>query len=277
MLQNIFIQTDAPRDLSMISWPKFSRFPQKPKWLQESTRELVIIKDNKATQTDDSKDEDEKRTFHGSCVASKAIGETDGVSRTSQLTVFKIGRLLSDATWAFAAVRNTRTPIVVCPWVYVNTAPRQLRRDLSTIKDIISDILEGGGIIVVSAGNEQSRSALADTFPSTLEADSKQNMQPNRYAFIVAGAVRASKSFWNEAGSIAKFSQRSLLGPAGEYWAPGEAIRCAGPNGHQMGDGTSYAAPMVAGLIVLDGHIAIGESLESHIKNTLKQSTDSPK
>ncbi|KAL8756464.1 MAG: hypothetical protein Q9199_002907 [Rusavskia elegans] len=204
-----------------------------------------IRKSNKATEQDDSTDKYGKRNFHGSCVASKVIGATDGVSRTSQLTTFKVSSLLSDATWAFAAVRNSRTPIVVYPWAYINTATNELRRDLSTIKDIISDILEDGGIIVVSAGNAQTRSALADTFPSTLERDSRRTLQPNRHAFIVVGAVRSSTSFWSEAGSIAKFSQRSLLGSTGEYWAPGEAIRCAGPNGHQMADGTSFAAPML--------------------------------
>lgn len=204
-----------------------------------------IRKSNKATPQDDSTDKYGKRNFHGSCVASKVIGATDGVSRTSQLTIFKVSSLLSDATWAFAAVRNSRIPIVVYPWAYINTATTQLRRDLSTIKDIISDILEGGGIVVVSAGNAQHRSALADTFPSTLEGDFRRTLQPNRHAFIVVGAVRSSTSFWSEAGSIAKFSQRSLLGASGEYWAPGEAIRCAGPNGHQMADGTSFAAPMV--------------------------------
>lgn len=192
-------------------------------------------------------------------------------------------------------MRNSRTPIVVYPWAYINTATTQLRRDLSTIKDIISDILEDGGIIVVSAGNAQTRSALADTFPSTLERDFRRTLQPNRHAFIVVGAVRSSTSFWSEAGSIAKFSQRSLLGPSGEYWAPGEAIRCAGPNGHQMADGTSFAAPMV-GLsnsqrlqhfsnemigrrthCELDGHNAISQPLESHIKNPWEQSTNSPK
>ncbi|KAI4253606.1 MAG: hypothetical protein L6R42_007522, partial [Xanthoria sp. 1 TBL-2021] len=150
-----------------------------------------IRKSNKATPQDDSTDKYGKRNFHGSCVASKVIGATDGVSRTSQLTIFKVSSLLSDATWAFAAVRNSRIPIVVYPWAYINTATTQLRRDLSTIKDIISDILEGGGIVVVSAGNAQHRSALADTFPSTLEGDFRRTLQPNRHAFIVVGAVRS--------------------------------------------------------------------------------------
>ncbi|KAL8884660.1 MAG: hypothetical protein Q9215_007343 [Flavoplaca cf. flavocitrina] len=231
-LQNIFIQQDAPLDLKMVSWPKWRRFPSNPYGYR-------------ATQEDDSTDQYGKRNFHGSCVASKAIGSTDGVSRTTQLSIFKVSSWLSDASWAFAQVRNSRTPIVVYPWATINAAPDPLGQDLATIKDIISDILNDGGIIVVSAGNAQRRSALADTFPSTLEREFKRTLQTNRQAFIVVGAVKSKGNFWNEAGSIATFSQRSVIGREGEYWAPGEAIRCAGPNGHQFADGTSFAAPMV--------------------------------
>ncbi|KAL8654196.1 MAG: hypothetical protein Q9226_003530 [Calogaya cf. arnoldii] len=281
-LKSIFLQQHAPRDLSMISWPKSTRFPKKPYGYRydrpsQSAYPIGVIDggidpgnsefdgvrhdlrwyygpsiraNDQAREQDDSTDRYGKRNFHGSCVASKAIGSTVGVSRTTQLTIFKVSSWLSDASWAFAAVRNSRTPIVVYPWATIDAAPAKLGPDLSTIKDIISDILEDGGIIVVSAGNAQHRSALADTFPSTLEREFRRTLQPNRHAFIVVGAVRSSSDFWSEAGSIAKFSQRSLLGPTGEYWAPGEAIRCAGEKGQQTVDGTSYAAPMVAGLIV---------------------------
>ncbi|KAL8881125.1 MAG: hypothetical protein Q9198_001608 [Flavoplaca austrocitrina] len=276
-LQNIFIQQDAPLDLKMVSWPKWRRFPSNPYGYRydrpsQSAYEIGIIDGgidprnsefdgvrhdlrwyygpsirahNRATQEDDSTDQYGKRNFHGSCVASKAIGSTDGVSRTTQLSIFKVSSWLSDASWAFAQVRNSRTPIVVYPWATINAAPDPLGQDLATIKDIISDILNDGGIIVVSAGNAQRRSALADTFPSTLEREFKRTLQTNRQAFIVVGAVKSKGNFWNEAGSIATFSQRSVIGREGEYWAPGEAIRCAGPNGHQFADGTSFAAPMV--------------------------------
>ncbi|KAL8781983.1 MAG: hypothetical protein Q9213_005748 [Squamulea squamosa] len=276
-LQGIVNQQDAPRDLKMISWPRSKRFPRNPysyKYDRPSQSPYPIgiidggidpgnsefdgvrhdlrwhfgpriVANHKATHQDDSTDRYGEKNFHGSCVASKAIGSTVGVSRTTQLTVFKISSWLSDASWAFGQVRNTRTPIVVYPWATVDAAATPLGHEFSAIKDIISDILSDGGVIVVSAGNAQHRSALADTFPSMLEPEFWRTMQPNRTAFIVVGAVRSSNSWRYESGSVAPFSQQSGLGPTGEYWAPGEAIRCAGANGHRTADGTSFAAPMV--------------------------------
>lgn len=65
--------------------------------------------------TQDSSDTDGNLNFHGSCVASKAIGSTDGVYPTDRMSIFKISGMLSDTSWAFAEVRNSQTPIVVYP------------------------------------------------------------------------------------------------------------------------------------------------------------------
>ena len=187
-----------------------------------------------ATPTDDS-----PGTSHGSCVASKALGRINGVSKDAQLIVVKTTypELNSYVAWAFYAVdsdikyrrqRGGQPAVVVFagganqdsttyPWLDVGRS--------------MEEIFSQGAAIVVSAGNQARECGRQDVdkIPATW-ADTD-----DKFPLIVAGAV-------DNTGALTPFSQ----GPTHvTVWAPGCNVQCANRGSFRKASGTSPAAGMV--------------------------------
>lgn len=190
-------------------------------------------------RTDDDDDS------HGSCVASKAAGVINGVSKRSHLVMLKIDDRASNVIWSFntayddivAKGRQGRAVIA-----YPNTSrnpspPRFPPSPWSFAYAAMRDLFAIDVPVVVPSGNfalEPGRSQV-DTLPATLE---RTDSPP--FPLIVAGAV-------DNYGTRAGFSQ----GPNHvTTWAPGLEVRCAA-KGSQRGvqalSGTSFSVGTVSG------------------------------
>lgn len=187
------------------------------------------------TKTDDSPID------HGSCVASKAVGFKNGVSKNSKLVIVKSSRTIADNHWAFAAaydhiVRNRRQGRAVI--LYARCSEEKYRFDSilppywSGIKDLMIELFAQNVHIVACAGNEGQRSPTIDTVPAIWK-----RVMP----LIVVSAVTLR-------GGVAKFSQSNSIWGRPNIWAPGVGVQCAGgssPSRMQTVNGTSAAAGMV--------------------------------
>ena len=174
---------------------------------------------------------------HGSCVASKAAGFYNGVSKTSQLTMMKILWSFPAIDWAFDKIWEDITDkgrqgrsVVVLPAAWTNTPDRT--QDSLKIERTMRDLFDINTVIVVPSGNYAKGTSRqdVDTFPSLWEDEN--------FPLIVVGAV-------DQDGNYATFSQR---GRHVTTWAPGVSISCSGDHspGTSYGTGTSFSAPMVS-------------------------------
>ena len=209
------------------------------------------------TQTDDS------ITGHGSCVASKAAGWKDGVSKNSRLVIMKSSLTLADQHWAFSAAlddilskRRQRRSVILYPRASTQTAESIERGGGGgpvemwiAIKNLIDELSrEAGTLTVVPAGNFATRSKQIDTFPGIWASNS--NPFSKDAPHLVVGndnpSLLAVGSITNS-GSQAPSSQGQ--GEPFLRFAPGEEVRCAGgePSSPAQVDaaGTSFAAGMV--------------------------------
>ena len=172
---------------------------------------------------------------HGSCVASKAAGQLNGVSKYSHLIMLQINHSPDDTMWAFNKVaeeiedngrQGSSILIYTAAWLDNpdNRIFRQIRRS-------IQDLFNLQTVVVVTAGNYGATPGrkLVDTLPAL--------WSNHAFPLIVVGAV-------DNYGNIAKFSQ---TGERVTAWAPGVGISCSGDklNGTGYGYGTSFSAPMV--------------------------------
>ena len=209
------------------------------------------------TQTDDS------TLGHGSCVASKAAGWRDGVSKNSRLVIMKSSLKLADQHWAFSAALDDiiskgrqRRAVILYPRASTQAAENIGRGGGGgpvemwiAIKNLIDELSrEAGTLTVVPAGNFATRSKKIDTFPGIWASNS--NPLSEDAPHLVMGdnnpSVLAVGSITN-AGSQAPSSQGQ--GEPLLRFAPGEDVRCAGgePSSPAQVDaaGTSFAAAMV--------------------------------
>ena len=209
------------------------------------------------TQTDDS------TLGHGSCVASKAAGWKDGVSKNSRLVIMKSSLTLADQHWAFSAAlddiiskRRQKRAVILYPRASTQSAESIERGGGGpvemwvAIKNLIDELSREVGILtVVPAGNFALRSKKIDTFPgiwaSPYDPLSTNASHPvvgnNNPSLLAVGSITNS-------GSQAPSSQGQ--GEPFLRFAPGEEVRCAGggdPSSPAQvdGSGTSFAAAMV--------------------------------
>lgn len=190
------------------------------------------------TETDDDP------LSHGSCVASKAIGAKNGVSKTTQLVVVKSTLDLIDIAWAFQRIVNIAAKqkggrVVV---LLAATTKTPLRTPMfqdarfSRLFLRMENLISLGAVIVVPSGNYGERSFFADTVPAVFASPSKvPGRQP--LPLIVAGAV-------DNGGAEASFSQTVL---SGTILAPGVKVACTkrGWKFRPSDTGTSFSAAMV--------------------------------
>ena len=233
------------------------------------------------TQTDDSS------LGHGSCVASKAAGWKDGVSKNSRLVIMKSSLTIADQHWAFSAAlddivlkRRQRRAVILYP-----RASTQAAEDIGrgegggpvemwiAVKSLIDQLgRETATLTVVPAGNFVLRSKKIDAFPGIwasnsdpLSKDAPDSIVGNNNPSLLAvGSITNS-------GSKAPSSQGQ--GEPFLRFAPGEEVRCAGgePSLPAQVDaaGTSFAAAMVIILLLFSTlHISPSKNIHLFPTNT---------
>ena len=195
------------------------------------------VDQGKDTETDDS-----PGPSHGTCVASKAVGITNGVSKSSELIIVKMtltetGQVLNtDVQWAFDEVYDdilTRQETSKQPIVVIGAFGSTEELSVSPWPDIkrsMTEIFALGAAIVVSSGNHAGRSPNVDEIPALWA-----NGDPS-FPLIVAGAV-------NNKGNTWPFSQG---GNRLTVWAPGDQVQCADRAGSRLASGTSFSTGMVS-------------------------------
>ena len=187
------------------------------------------------TSDSDKSPTDTHPTGHGTCVASKAVGLRNGVSKASLLIPVKIQYNLESLTEGFEAVLDhvhlhhlQGTAVIVCsissrePYVGSTARWNPLQQTLNIL------MRREGVVVVMAAGNHASRDHNIDTLPAAFAH--------NDADLITVGATMHT-------GVRATFSQaidhQSL-------WAIGERIDCAGLHEDVKKSGTSFAAPAVS-------------------------------
>ncbi|KAK1983484.1 serine proteinase 2 [Colletotrichum cereale] len=194
------------------------------------TRENIDMMDRPWLVDDDS--------FHGTCVVSKAVGNTVGVARRANLVTVRIditpGKFRFIQAWE--AIRDDikskglRGKAVVSTSVVSTSADRKTLEDL---EELVQSITEMDVPIITGAGNSFLEGVIEpDTFPATLA---------ERLPVIVVGSAAPG-------GTMSRWSQRGRLLTT---WAVGEKVQCAdrnSENGLLTKSGTSVAAPQIAGL-----------------------------
>ena len=177
---------------------------------------------------------------HGSCVASKAAGRCNGVSKASKLVILKTPFDLRGIAWSFDKVcglierrhKSQKRSVVVFPAsAGTNDFREQNRYPWNWVKPIIQELFKIDAIVVVPSGNYRSNwlRRNVDTVPGIWAS-------PN-FPLIVIGAV-------DNDGNQANFAQG---GDRVTTWAPGVQVRCAGAD---AASGTSFAAPMVSDISI---------------------------
>lgn len=180
---------------------------------------------------------DSDRMEHGSCVASKAAGFVNGVSKNSRLVIVKASHTIADTEWAFAEIYDDivakgrqRNSVILyarsSTEVYGGGPALPVYWD--SVRDLMWGLFNLSVHIVTSAGNDGQRSKTLDSIPA---------MWHEILPFIVVGAVTTN-------GEVPGWSQGMFL-DKGLVHAPGVNVRCAGGMKMQYIDGTSVAAGMV--------------------------------
>ncbi|KAF9777135.1 hypothetical protein IL306_004590 [Fusarium sp. DS 682] len=198
---------------------------------------------------------------HGSCCASKALGNTVGVARKADLVAVKLQMTSWSLLKAWQAVvldvqQNRLQGKAVVSNSKASIAWR-VDRNEQWFRDVLETLLKNlealDVVIVSSAGNfgvsihePFGNSKAFIDFEQTIvdEVNTYPSLFADRTPIIVTGAV-------DNNGRLASFSQG---GPLVTTTAPGVAVKCAAMSGtsvYQAGEestGTSFSTPAVAGL-----------------------------
>ncbi|KAK2005473.1 serine proteinase 2 [Colletotrichum eremochloae] len=201
------------------------------------TRENIDVMDDPELVDDDS--------FHGTCVVSKAVGNTIGVVRRANLVTVRIdmtpGKFRFIKAWE--TVRDDiekkglrGKAVVSSSAVFTATKDREYReKTFLELEKVLESIIKMDVPVVCGAGNSADKPN-GSTEPNTLPA-----VLAERLPVIVVGSATVD-------GRMSRFSQRGRLLTT---WAVGEEIQCAErntKNGLRTTEGTSFAAPQIAGL-----------------------------
>lgn len=191
---------------------------------------------------------DDNARKHGSCVASKAAGTINGVSKRSRLVSVKMSNDLLTVEYAFGlayddivAKGRERHAVILFPHSSVKQYEDKsfdfVPSEWRGIHDIMDTMMLRGINVVVSAGNGGREHPVINTLPALWYRSFGYG---GGEELIVVGATTIH-------GDYADFTQ----GPRHTYrtsrdgvvWAPGVNIRCARTPG--LVEGTSSAAGMV--------------------------------
>lgn len=259
-------QPDAPSDLKVVSWASGVPWSKTKSYAYDPAKgdkAIIYIIANgidgrsreftwpppdwlyapgvKRTKTDDDS------LSHGSCVASKATGARNGVSKSTRLVVVKSSLDLVDIAWAFQRIVNIaakqKSPRIVVLLTATTKTPwrSELFQDArySRLYLRIGNLISLGAVVVVPSGDYGSQRRFVDTVPAVFASPSQTLGRPS-LPLIVAGAV-------DDKGNEASWSQMSQTAM---IWAPGVKVACKkkGWNFRPTDTGTSFSAGMVAGL-----------------------------
>lgn len=197
---------------------------------------------------------------HGTSVASMAVGKNLGIANYAKLlsvkiqnkdndqaTVYELGQAF-DAIAAVAAADPTITRIVNCSWGVARSAYLDAK---------VKKLLDLGVTVVCAAGNNGI--SVEDISPAGMD-DVITVASSDKYD-IPSGFNNISPT---DAG-VTTGHGLSL-----DMFAPGENVMVAyGPTGYAVVSGTSYSAPLVAGIACEIGAINHGVVPFSLMKNTI--------
>ena len=182
------LQSNAPQDLDLISWSPVKPLPWRMKgyvydpsfgndtYLYLIDNGLNIANPPKGRGSKefrsvewkygynvDPRPQDDSANGHGTCVASKAVGWKNGVSKNTGLVILKASLSLVDDNWAFAVAlddiiaKNRQGKSVV---LYPRTSFKQYgastgwEANWRSIKSLIQDLFAQDVIVVTCAGND---------------------------------------------------------------------------------------------------------------------------
>ncbi|RKK65966.1 hypothetical protein BFJ69_g15824 [Fusarium oxysporum] len=191
---------------------------------------------------------------HGTGVASAAVGRTLGLSPGSTLVLANTkqvsgmyAKLAAVAAALESIVKSDRmgNSVVSMSWAVENTNTNNIGESTSAVirllYQLLAEIDKTNTVIVAAAGNYYPKrpdypARFGATKP-TLDLGSLPNL-------IVVGAT-------NDRGLQWRLSQHDISDPYVNIFAPGEKMPVAEGGGreYRTASGTSYAAPMVAGLV----------------------------
>jgi len=187
------------------------------------------------TRTDDAMD---IWTSHGSCVASKAVGRTYGVSKKSNLIVLKVTYAIEDLIWAlFTAHKNildnNRQKRSVITFAFATAEPAEDDHAALRMKEIMGYLFDIDAVIVVPAGNyANSYSTEIDRAPGIWE--------DRNFPLIVVGAASPNGLSYPPSQDGNHLSTT----------APGYSVQCAlKDGGFTLTSGTSLATALVISLL----------------------------
>ncbi|TDZ18873.1 Subtilisin-like protease 2 [Colletotrichum orbiculare MAFF 240422] len=207
-------------------------------------------------QAETSVEEDVDPGGHGSCAGSKVNGPKYGVAKKASLVVVKAGTSSVDTNDALDKILQDVRAKKLQGKAIVNfsrciEAPSAFNQKM--IAHYVKELIREDVIFIVAAGNDdreevldgKEKAADVNSWPALMAGDG--------VPVINVGAV-------DNAGKNASFSQG---GPLVHVMAPGVQVQCAANSyfyGTQKKDGTSFAAPAVAGLAAY--LLAVGEHPE---------------
>ena len=184
---------------------------------------------------------DDSIAGHGSCVASKAAGWKNGVSKNSRLVMLKASLTLADNNWAFAEALDDimkkgrqGKAVVVYPRLSIKEYKTSdgVPREWESIKQITKDLMDNDVVVVTCAGNDGTSKIPRWKLPALW-----CNVSDDNFPLIVAGATGAT-------GGYTAMSQGRNV-PDRLVWAPGDSVLCATGTGTRVGRGSSFSAGMV--------------------------------
>lgn len=185
-----------------------------------------------------AKPTDDDALSHGTCVASKATGIFNGVSKLSGIIVIKTTLFSSDLLWAFDQIladirlnKSQKHAVIIFPAMSNERYPDETTLPWVALKPMIQALFNEDAVVVINSGNEAGEPRAerkdVDTLPALWESP--------QFPLIVAGSV-------DNHGALTQFSQ----GPSHvTVWAPGSEVVCAKNRGYGTASGTSFSAGMV--------------------------------
>ncbi|KAH9206747.1 peptidase S8/S53 domain-containing protein, partial [Leptodontidium sp. 2 PMI_412] len=186
-----------------------------------------------ASEKADASESDEDENSHGSCAGSKVNGPTYGVVKNANLVIVKAQETLGDTVSAMNEVLADIVKNKLNGKAVINMSRGgKFPKIITFMEKWTAATVKLDVILVLSAGNDEKAGIEINEFPQLLA---------DEYPIINVGAV-------DETGKNATFSKG---GPLVTVMAPGVNIICASgdPSGADQDiDGTSFAAPAVAGL-----------------------------
>ena len=194
------------------------------------------------TRKSDKSRKDTHPGGHGTCVASKAVGSINGVSKASHLVPVKIAYNSESLSEAFEKIlddvhihRRGGAAVIVCS--VGSRSEKNIPSESFAVLYGTMELLSGefNILVVFSTGNHADRQLRVGTYPAI-------------EAIPLVGQITVGSTTYH--GVRSTFSQANLL----TLWAPGKNVACAGLQGEGqtvVKTGTSFAAPAVSFTVCL--------------------------